>query len=234
MLVAERDRAYGVAFAGIAVVLFPAVALVVGVPTSGGVAAATTSLDGVVGADDTDEAAVSRGNPHALRRIEAYGPEIRRASAAAGVDPYLVGGIVYAESRGRSGQTSTRGALGLMQLTLAAARDAARRSGKDLPEDDERLTALLLHDDPLNLTLGAAHLAWLLEHRGEWSLEAVLVSYNAGRRRLFQWIGHAGTFDAWARDEAARDARGEPSKGAYAYARRVLRIRDELRSRGRL
>ena len=208
--------------------LFPTVALIAGSGGHGGVAmAAARAMD----ADDHDGL---RGTPSALHRIEALGPEIQEASTAAGVDPYLVGGIIYAESRGRSGQTSSRGALGLMQLSLAAARDAARRTNTRVPEHDGALTERLLHDDTLNLKLGAAHLAWLLEHRGEWSLEAVLVSYNAGRRRLFQWIDAAGSFDAWARDEASRDARGTPSTGAYAYARRVLRIRDELRSRGRL
>lgn len=169
-----------------------------------------------------------------LEQVESYGPTLRRVADASGVSRHLLGGIVFAESRGRSGQRSSAGALGLMQLVPAAARDAAARIEVELPDADDALEERLLHDDTLNLTLGAAHLNWLLEHRGEWSLEAVLVSYNAGRTRLFRWIDRHGSYADWVRSEEERAARGEPTTGALAYARQVLSARDELARRGSL
>lgn len=177
------------------------------------------------------EARIDAGS---IERIEGLAPAILPAAKAAGVEPELVAAIVYAESRGRSGQTSSAGALGLMQLIPAAARDAARRAGVEVPGDAAELTRALLHDDALNLRLGAAHLAWLLEHRGGWSDEAVLVSYNAGRARLFDWIERHGSFDAWAASETARAEAGEPTTGALAYARQVLAVRARFRERGHL
>ena len=97
----------------------------------------------------------------------------------------------------------------------------------------EELEAALLEDDGLNVRLGAAHLRWLIDHRGEWDDEAVLVSYNAGRVRLFRWIERDGSYEAWARGEEARARRGERTTGALAYARQVQRVRDLFRARWR-
>ncbi|MEM9382713.1 MAG: transglycosylase SLT domain-containing protein, partial [Planctomycetota bacterium] len=163
--------------------------------------------------------------------VEGHADALRSAAAAHDVPLHLLGGIMFAESRGRSGQVSSAGALGLMQLVPGAARDAARRVGLDLPEDAAELERVLLEDDRLNVRLGAAHLAWLLEHRGRWSLEAVLVSYNAGRAKLFRWIDRHGSYEGWVLSEETARARGEPTTGALAYARQVLRARDALRER---
>ncbi|MEO0662001.1 MAG: hypothetical protein AAFZ87_10720, partial [Planctomycetota bacterium] len=76
--------------------------------------------------------------------------------------------------------------------------------------------------------------AWLLEHRGEWTLEAVLVSYNAGRARLFSWIERHGSYEAWTESELNRAAAGERTTGALRYARQVLGVRDRLAARARL
>lgn len=220
-----RQNWAGLGFAAVAVLVIP---LCAGVLGRGARTLAAGPLGVVVRAFDGPR------NRASFERIEAFREPLRAAADEAEVDPFLLGGIVFAESRGRSGQTSSRGALGLMQLVLPAARDAARRIELELPGGDVELTERLLHDDALNLQLGAAHLAWLLKHRGDWSLEAVLVSYNAGRRRLFQWIERDGSYDAWAAKESALDKADKPSTGALAYARRVLGVRDALRERGRL
>ena len=168
----------------------------------------------------------------ALDRVEGLSEALLPACESAGVDPALIGAICWAESRGRSGQRSGKGALGLMQLVPAAARDAARRAQIALPDDEAELEAELLTNDRLNLSLGAAHVAWLLEHRGDWSLEAVLVSYNAGRARLFQWIERHGSYDAWALAELERARAGKETTGALRYARQVLEVRRHLQERG--
>ena len=224
----RRGRWIGLTFAALAVAGVPAAGLF---EVDRGALAARLRASPLGGVLAGIEARIDAGS---IERIEGLAAPILEAAGAAGVEPEFVAAIVYAESRGRSGQTSSAGALGLMQLVPAAARDAARRAGVDLPADEGALTEALLHDDPLNLRLGAAHLAWLLEHRGDWSDEAVLVSYNAGRARLFDWIERHGSYEGWAASETARAAAGEPTTGALAYARQVLAVRERFRERGRL
>jgi len=162
-----------------------------------------------------------------MRLVEGHVASILAAAQDSGVDPSLLAGIMFIESRGRGGQTSIAGALGLMQLVPASAGDAARRLDLPAPSMEQ-----VLEDDELNVRLGAAHLAWLLEHRGDWSLEQVLVSYNAGRARLMGWIEAHGGYAHWrAHEEQEAFAGGRPS-GALRYALGVLDARDRLRERG--
>lgn len=162
-----------------------------------------------------------------LRLVEGHAELIETAARESEVDPHLLGAIMFLESRGRGGQTSHAGAHGLMQLVPAAASDAARRLGIPEPTVEE-----LRDDDILNVRLGAAHLAWLLEHRGEWSLEAVLVSYNAGRAKLFRWIERYGSYEAWRERELERHVAGKPTTGTLEYATKALAVRALLRERG--
>ncbi len=164
-----------------------------------------------------------------LRLVEGHAEAIQQAAEESEVDPLLIAAVMFMESRGRGGQTSYAGAHGLMQLIPGAASDAARRLGLPEPSVEE-----LLEDDELNIRLGAAHLAWLLEHRGEWSLEAVLVSYNAGRVKLMRWIEREGSYEAWRRAELGRHRREEKTTGALAYAVKALEVRERLRERGRI
>ena len=164
-----------------------------------------------------------------VRLVEDHAQLLCQAAEESKVDAALLGGIMYMESRGRPGQRSSAGALGLMQLVPAAAGDAARRLG--LPEPSE---AQLLEDDELNVRLGAAHLAWLLEHRGLWNLEQVLGSYNAGRSRLMGWIEDAGGYEPWRAEQERALASGEPTSGALFYAKGVLEASRTLGARGQL
>lgn len=161
--------------------------------------------------------------------VEGHADLIAAAARESRIDPTLLGAIMYVESHGRGGQTSSAGALGLMQLVPGAAGDAARRLGIPPPEDDE-----VRDDDALNVRLGAAHVAWLLQHRGDWSLEQVLVSYNAGRAKLFRWIEQAGGYDAWRAKELAAERDGRGASGALKYALSVLEAQRVLRERGAL
>jgi soluble lytic murein transglycosylase len=164
-----------------------------------------------------------------LRMVEAHAQLLCNAADESGVDVTLLGGIMYMESRGRTGQRSPAGALGLMQLVPAAAGDAARRLGLPEPSVEQ-----LLEDDELNVRLGAAHLAWLLEHRGQWSLEQVLVSYNAGRARLMGWIEDAGGYGSWRAEQEQAGERGVAISGALSYALGVLDAARTLKARGEL
>jgi hypothetical protein len=164
-----------------------------------------------------------------VQRVEALGSSIDAAAAEAGVDPCLVAAICFMESRGRVDAVSSADALGLMQLKVSSASDAAKRVGIEVPTREQ-----LLSDSDLNLRLGANHLRWLLDHRGGWDMEQILVAYNAGRARLFAWIDDLGSWEAWRTREERRMRRGEANTGCLAYARRVLTMRDHFCERGRV
>lgn len=162
-----------------------------------------------------------------VRRVEMFAEEIRSAAQESGVDPYLVAGVMYSESRGQVDARSTAGALGLMQLALSAASDAARRLGMPAPGEEE-----LLSDAQLNIRLGARHLAWLIEHQGDMDLEQLLICYNAGRTKFFRWCDRAGSYSAWRAGELRCMNRGEKNTGALSYAVNTLAMRDHFRERG--
>jgi soluble lytic murein transglycosylase-like protein len=167
------------------------------------------------------------GEAVGVRRVESWAEDIHTAALESEVDPCLVAAIMYKESRGRVGVTSSRGALGLMQLATSAAGDAAKRIGVETPTKQQ-----LLKDGALNIRLGAAHLAWLLEHKGEWSLEQVLIAYNAGRTKLFRWIRASGGYDAWRAEELRLMQIDERSTGTLAYALETIALRDRFEERG--
>jgi len=165
-----------------------------------------------------------------MYNVEKLADQIRFAADESHVDAPLLAALVYMESRGKVDAKSSAGALGLMQLMPDAASDAAARLGMaDAPTEEE-----LLSDAQLNLRLGACHLAWLLEHRGDWTLEQVLVAYNAGRQKLFRWIRRAGSYEAWVQLEEEREDAGEGATGALSYARKALLVRERFVERGTL
>lgn len=164
-----------------------------------------------------------------VRLVEGHAEIVRDAAEAAGVDPYLVAAVMFQESRGRVGARSSADALGLMQLKLPAAGDAARRAGLPEPTEEQLLT-----DAALNVRLGAEHLAWLLDAGRDWNLEQVLVSYHAGRAGLLRRIEEAGSYRAWVRREQRKGARGEAMSASLTYAWRVLDTMEHLRRRGRI
>ena len=160
--------------------------------------------------------------------VEGQADSIRKAAEATGVDPYLIAAVMFQESRGRVGARSDADALGLMQLQLPTARDAARRAGLPEPLEEQ-----LLEDPELNVLLGAGHLAWLLEAgEGEWNLEQNLVAYHCGRTGLRRRIEEAGSYRAWVEDELERKERTGEMSASLSYAWRVLDTQDFFRGRG--
>jgi len=156
-----------------------------------------------------------------VRRVEGHADAIRAAAMESRVDPCLLAGIMYVESRGQVDAVSSADALGLFQLKVAAAGDSAKRLKIATPT-----RADLLSDPVLNARLAASHVAWLYRHEGP-DLERVLVAYNAGRGKLKQLISDSGSFDAW-RTKRDRDGRSE----TLQYARDVLRFAERFRERG--
>jgi len=158
-----------------------------------------------------------------VRRVEAFAEILRAAGAESGVDPCLLAGVMYVESRGQVDAISPKDARGLFQLLPAAAGDSARRLGLPAPDAED-----LVRDPVLNTRLGAAHLAWLIRNDGP-DLERVLVGYNAGRARRARWEEEAGGWAAWREQQLVRDR-----SGAFSYAQDVLEFARKFRERGNI
>ncbi len=100
-------------------------------------------------------------------------------------EPALVLAMLRQESGFDPAAVSRAGALGLMQLMPATARNVARRL--EMPYDKQRLT----NDHAYNLALGRGYIAELLDtYDGSYPL--ALAAYNAGEPRLRRWLGDYG------------------------------------------
>lgn len=109
---------------------------------------------------------------------------IRQQAADKGIDPALIAGMIYTESRFRDGQESSAGALGLMQITPATARDIARKSGGDLFEIEDLATP------QVNISYGAYYMRYLLNRFGGDEALA-LAAYNGGEGNVERWVAEA-------------------------------------------
>ena len=109
---------------------------------------------------------------------------VRQQAADKDLDPALIAAVIYAESHFRNGQTSSAGAIGLMQVTPATARDIARRSGGTTFVTGD------LHDPQVNISYGSYHLRYLIDHFGGNEAFAV-AAYNAGEGNVDRWIAEA-------------------------------------------
>lgn len=153
--------------------------------------------------------------------VEAHRALILAAAREAGVDPYLLAGMVFQESKGDPGAVSPVGALGLMQLRPETARERAGELGLPAPTRED-----LLGDPALNLRLGVEYLVYL-ERRYGGDVEAALCAYNGGPTRLDRWIVEAGGYASW----LAKQER-EGTSQVLGYARSCLLYADIFRDRG--
>ncbi|WP_246220316.1 lytic transglycosylase domain-containing protein [Parvibaculum indicum] len=101
------------------------------------------------------------------------------------VEPSLVYGLSRQESEFDADAVSHAGARGLMQLMPSTARLVARQF--NLPYSRSRLT-----DAEYNATLGAAHLGDLVQNEFGGSYIMSIAAYNAGKRRVDQWVDRYG------------------------------------------
>ena len=101
------------------------------------------------------------------------------------VERALVYGLSRQESEFDPLAGSTAGAQGLMQIMPATARLIAKAHGVSYKKS--KLTA----DPAYNVKLGAAHLGDLIEDNGG-SYVLTLVAYNAGPRRVREWLAEYG------------------------------------------
>ena len=130
------------------------------------------------------KAALARGLPLDSYAFPTFGiPEYRAIGPA--LEPAVVYAIVRQESTFNPKTVSSARAMGLMQVTPAAARYV---TGKFRAPYDERR---LLSDQSYNVQLGAAEVGDLLvTYRGSYIL--AFAGYNAGPGRVKEWIAKHG------------------------------------------
>lgn len=149
-----------------------------------------------------------------VRRVLAWKPAIATAAAEHGLDPALLAGLVYAESRGRADAVSSIGALGLCQLLPATAAEEAGIQGIGgppyTPED--------------NLRLGAGYLARMLK-RWDGDEDLAILSYRLGPTGVARRMDEAGGRDAWLR--AIQDDQPSP----WSYRAQIARMQGHFRDR---
>jgi soluble lytic murein transglycosylase len=110
-----------------------------------------------------------------------YPTLVRRTAARYGLSPLLVAAVIRAESKGRPGATSRRGAIGLMQVMPATGAWAATRMGLT------GFRAADLRDPATNVAIGSWYLHSLLaRYRGNLAL--ALAAYNGGERNVDTWL----------------------------------------------
>jgi peptidoglycan lytic transglycosylase len=104
---------------------------------------------------------------------------IRQQANDKNLDPTLIAGVIYVESRFRD-QTSHAGAKGLMQLMPSTADYIARKSGGTRFEQGD------LADPQINISYGSWYLRYLLQHY-HGNVALALAAYNAGEGKVDEW-----------------------------------------------
>jgi soluble lytic murein transglycosylase len=180
---------------------------------------AMLAVAGLVGAPCA--AVVTGLMPEAVKEITLplrHDDIIRQQAADKGLDPALIAGVIYTESRFRD-QTSHAGAKGLMQLLPSTADDIARKSGGTAFVQGD------LADPQVNISYGSFYLRYLLQRYGGNTVLAI-AAYNAGEGRVDQWV-----FDARHRGEEFDHARHIPFPETRHYVQQVLEMRGRYRDR---
>ena len=141
---------------------------------------------------------------------------IRQQAKDKNLDPTLIAGVIYVESRFRD-QTSHAGAKGLMQLMPATADYIARKSGgTEFVQGD-------LADPQINISYGSWYLRYLLQ-RYHGNVALALAAYNAGEGKVDQWWREAAD-----RGERFAVAKHIPFAETREYVTKVLDARRAYR-----
>ena len=117
-------------------------------------------------------------------RSAAYDHWIAQSAAEHGIDFYLVKALIYEESWFRPSIRGSAGELGLMQVSMAAARDFSEK--KKLPPFQE---AEVL-EPRMNIVIGSWYLKRSLERYKDSPAPPLfaLLRYNAGESRANRWL----------------------------------------------
>jgi soluble lytic murein transglycosylase len=141
---------------------------------------------------------------------------IRQQAADKQLDPALIAGVIYVESRFRD-RTSHAGAKGLMQLMPSTADYIARKSGGTEFEQRDLATP------QINIAYGSWYLRYLLDrYNGDEVL--ALAAYNAGEGKVDEWWRAAA-----GRGERFKAAAHIPFPETRQYVVKVLGARRDYR-----
>jgi soluble lytic murein transglycosylase len=142
-------------------------------------------------------------------------PIIREQAAAKHLDPALIAGVIYAESKFEP-RPSSAGAEGLMQILPATAYYLAHLSG------GSRFTAADLARPEINVAYGSYYLRYLLDHYSGNEMLAV-AAYNGGLANVDRWV-------AAARAKGGQlTAAAIPFPETREYVQRVMAAQQEYR-----
>jgi soluble lytic murein transglycosylase len=141
---------------------------------------------------------------------------IRQQASDKDLDPALIAGVIYVESRFRD-QTSHAGAKGLMQILPSTADYIARLSGGTEFEQGD------LASPQINIAYGSWYLNYLMNKYGGNEV-VTLAAYNAGEGKVDQWWREASD-----RGERFRVADHIPFPETREYVGDVLTARRAYR-----
>ncbi|MBI4851940.1 MAG: transglycosylase SLT domain-containing protein [Acidobacteria bacterium] len=105
---------------------------------------------------------------------------IKAEATRQGLDPYTVAGLIRQESVFDPRARSRANALGLMQLLPSTGQLVARKQGVG------KITNEQLYNPQLNIKLGTAYLAEMLNKFGK--IEYAAAAYNGGPGRVDRWL----------------------------------------------
>jgi membrane-bound lytic murein transglycosylase B len=115
--------------------------------------------------------ASAAGERGPLLRDSVYGDLITAAAQTHGVDPVLVQALIQVESNYEPRARSSKGAMGLMQLMPATAREYKVRNA---------------YDPKSNIDAGVRRLKSLID---KWGVDLALAAYNAGEGAVARFNG---------------------------------------------
>lgn len=133
------------------------------------------------------------------------------------VDPYLVFALIRTESQFESDATSSRGAVGLMQIMPETARWSARQLGIKDYKDSQ------LADPKVNIQIGCWYLS-NLSHEFQDQQPLVIAAYNAGRGNVREWLVQG----IW--DGSLDNVQNIPFPETRSHVKRVLNDYDIYRT----
>jgi soluble lytic murein transglycosylase len=113
---------------------------------------------------------------------KAYWSDLKRSSAANGLDPYLVASLIRQESEFNPAAVSRANAVGLMQLLPKTGKLVARQVKL------KRYNSSQLYTPAVNMQLGTRYFRGMVDKFGG-SFEYALAAYNAGSDRVEEWLG---------------------------------------------
>ncbi|WP_210394863.1 transglycosylase SLT domain-containing protein [Motiliproteus sediminis] len=133
-----------------------------------------------------------RWNDLVLRFPLAHNQQAAQQAKKHRIDTPWILAIIRQESAFMADARSPAGAMGLMQLMPATAKQTARQQKLRYRNSSQ------LHDPEFNMALGSAYLA-AMHRRFDQQRALASAAYNAGPYRVKQWLEHRGhlSVDAW-------------------------------------